>query len=191
MNKVDVLPFKYLHKRDTLPHTIELSFSRTMAANIHPLPALMLHTSRRDALLLMWDWVSYLPQLTTKEPAELKGLCTLSPMQTGSTLLANNPKLCWILRVAPVCTPCCMLLGVVGCCWELLRKVWNRSNFSLRANGRNNSQQCCVRLHGALWSTVNQCFKPVLEITSIMSITSQLFLHPISLNCNCKPEAMI
>ena len=79
-----------------------------------PLPALMLHTSRRDALLLMWDWVSYLPQLTTEEPAELKGLYTLSPMQTGSTLLANSPKLCWMLRVASVCTPCCMLLGVVA-----------------------------------------------------------------------------
>ena len=34
------------------------------------------------------------------------------------------------------------LLHVVGCCWELLRKVWNCSNFKLRANGRNNSQQC-------------------------------------------------
>ena len=79
-----------------------------------PLPALMLHTSQRDALLLMWDWVNYLPQLTTEEPAELKGLCTLSPMQTGSTLLANNPKLCWMLRVVPVCTPCCLLLRVVA-----------------------------------------------------------------------------
>ena len=153
-----------------------------------PLPALMLHTSRRDALLLMWDWVNYLPQLTTEEPAELKGLCTLSPMQTGSTLLANNPKLCWILRVAPVCTPCCMLLGVVGSCCA---KFETDQTFRYVQKGRNNSQQCCVRLHGALWSTVIQCFKPVLEITSIMSITSQLFLHPISLNCNCKPEAMI
>ena len=34
------------------------------------------------------------------------------------------------------------LLHVVACCWELLRKVWNCSNFKLRANGRNNSQQC-------------------------------------------------
>ena len=54
------------------------------------LPVLMLHTSRRDGLLLMWDWVSYLPQLTTEQPAEYKGLCTLIPMKTGSTLLANN-----------------------------------------------------------------------------------------------------
>ena len=37
MNEVDVLPFKYLHKRDTLLHTIELPLSKTMAANIHPI----------------------------------------------------------------------------------------------------------------------------------------------------------
>ena len=30
------------------------------------------------------------------------------------------------------------LLHPVACCWELLRKVWNCSNFKLRANGRNN-----------------------------------------------------
>ena len=36
-------------------------------------------------------------------------------MQTDATLLANNPQHCWILRVASVCTPCCMLLDVVAC----------------------------------------------------------------------------
>ena len=41
----------------------------------------------------------------------------------------------------------------VACCWELLRKVWNRSNLKLCANGRNNSQQCSVCLHGALHLT--------------------------------------
>ena len=50
------------------------------------------------------------------------------------------------------------LLHVVVCFWELLRKVWNRSNVQLRATDRNNSQycwannveSCCVRLHLAL-----------------------------------------
>ena len=41
---------------------------------------------------------------------------------------------------------CCVrlhtLLHVVECCWELLRKVRNRSNFSPRVNGGNNSQHC-------------------------------------------------
>ena len=158
MNKVDVLPFKYLHKRDTLPHTIELSFSRTMAANIHPLPALMLHTSRRDALLLMWDWVSYLPQLTTKEPAELKGLCTLNPMQTGSTLLANNPKLCWILRVAPVCTPCCMLLRVVGSCCAKFETDQTFRYVQTDARTPNNVASVCTGLYGQQLISVSSQF---------------------------------
>ena len=40
----------------------------------------------------------------------------LSPVQTDATLLANNSQHCWVLHVASVCTPCCMLLDVVACC---------------------------------------------------------------------------
>ena len=39
----------------------------------------------------------------------------LSPVQTDVTLLANNSQHCWMLHVASVCTPCCMLLDVVVC----------------------------------------------------------------------------
>ena len=39
-----------------------------------------------------------------------------SPVQTDSTLLANNSQHCWMLHVASVCTPCCMLLDVLACC---------------------------------------------------------------------------
>ena len=41
----------------------------------------------------------------------------LSPAQTDATLLlANNYQHCWMLHVASVCIPCCMLLDVVACC---------------------------------------------------------------------------
>ena len=40
----------------------------------------------------------------------------LSPVKTDATLLVNNSQNCWMLHVASVCTPCCMLLGVVGSC---------------------------------------------------------------------------
>ena len=40
----------------------------------------------------------------------------LSPVQTDETLLANKSQYCWMLHVASVCTPCCMLLDVVACC---------------------------------------------------------------------------
>ena len=42
---------------------------------------------------------------------------TLSPVQTDATLL--NVTCCFRLHT---------LLHVVGCCWVLLRKVWNHSN---------------------------------------------------------------
>ena len=38
----------------------------------------------------------------------------LSPIQTDATLLANNSNHCWMLHVASVSTPCCMLLPLGG-----------------------------------------------------------------------------
>ena len=38
-----------------------------------------------------------------------------SLVQTDATLLANNSQHCWMLHVASVCTPYCMLLDVVAC----------------------------------------------------------------------------
>ena len=35
-------------------------------------------------------------------------------MQTDATLLANNSQHFWMLHLPAVCTPCCMLLGVVA-----------------------------------------------------------------------------
>ena len=35
-------------------------------------------------------------------------------MQTDATMLANNSQHCWMLNVASVCTPCCILLDVVA-----------------------------------------------------------------------------
>ena len=41
-------------------------------------------------------------------------------MQTDATLLASNSQHCWMLHVASICTPFCMLLRVVGsCCAKL------------------------------------------------------------------------
>ena len=38
---------------------------------------------------------------------------SLGYLQTDTKLLPNNSQHCWMLHVASVCTPCCMLLGVV------------------------------------------------------------------------------
>ena len=65
-------------------------------------------------------------------------------MQTDATLFpANNSQHCWMLHVASVCTPCCMLLRVVGsCCIPLHTSV----------------QQCWELLHLLARSFYKACF---------------------------------
>ena len=46
-------------------------------------------------------------------------------VQTDATLLANNPQHCWMLHVGSACTPCCLLLHVVVCCWAKFETVQN------------------------------------------------------------------
>ena len=58
-----------------------------------------------------------------------------APCEPTQHCWPSTPQHCWMLHVASVCTPCCVLVRVVACCWELLCKVWNRSNFWV-----NNSQ---------------------------------------------------
>ena len=47
----------------------------------------------------------------------------LSPVQTDTTLLANNSQHCWMLHVESVWTPCCMLLHVLGVVAQSLKPV--------------------------------------------------------------------
>ena len=67
-------------------------------------------------------------------------------MQTDETLLANNSQHCWMLHVASVCTPCCMLLDVVA---QSLKPVKLFSQqlptFVLFRDRRSVAQQCWIR----------------------------------------------
>ena len=84
---------------------------------------------------------------------------TLSPVQTDGTLLASNSQRCWMLHVAFERKQCWMLLYVAVCCWELFRKVWNRSNSwanncpsqyffcSMIADVGTMLDQCWIHLH--------------------------------------------
>ena len=71
-------------------------------------------------------------------------------MQTDATLLANNSRHCWMLHVASVCTPCCMLLHVVA---QSLKPVKLFSQqlptFLLFRDRRSVAQQCWIRLHSS------------------------------------------
>ena len=74
----------------------------------------------------------------------------LGCVQTDATLLANNPQHCWMLHVASVCRPCCMLLDVVA---QSLKPVKLFSQqlptFLLFRDRRSVAQQCWIRLHSS------------------------------------------
>ena len=74
-------------------------------------------------------------------------------VQTDATLLANNPQHCWMLHVASVCTPCCLLLHVVACCSAKFETVQNfeptTPKISFFCDRRSVAQQCWIRLHSS------------------------------------------
>ena len=70
-----------------------------------------------------WSLVSVKPRSTSRLCSARfifysrdQNLRALGCVQTDATLLSNNSQHCWMLHVASVCTSCCMLLDVVGCC---------------------------------------------------------------------------
>ena len=79
----------------------------------------------------------------------------LSRVQTDAILLANNSQHCWMLHVASVCTPCCMLLDVVACCCAKFEPVKLFSQqlptFLLFRDRRSVAQQC--------WNAFAQLFQ--------------------------------
>ena len=74
-------------------------------------------------------------------------------MQTDATLLTNNSQNCWMLHVASVCTPCCMLLDVVACCCAKFETGQTfqptTPNIFLFHDRRSVAQQCWIRLHSS------------------------------------------
>ena len=78
---------------------------------------------------------------------------SLSRVQTDAILLANNSQHCWMLHVASVCTPCCMLLDVVACYWAKFETGQTFSQqlptFLLFRDRRSVAQQCWIRLHSS------------------------------------------
>ena len=75
-------------------------------------------------------------------------------MQTDVTGLANNSQHCWMLHVASVCTPCCMLLDVVACCWvkfetgQTFQPTTPNISFVPWSPSRS-TLQCWIRLHSS------------------------------------------
>ena len=82
----------------------------------------------------------------------------LGCVQTDATLLTNNSQHCWMLHVASVCTPSCMLLDVVAQSLKpvkLFAPCKRTQHCWLTTPGIVGS--CCARLHVALlWKAVSK-----------------------------------
>ena len=78
---------------------------------------------------------------------------SLSRVQTDAILLANNSQHCWMLHVASVCTPRCMLLDVVACYWAKFETGQTfqptTPNISFVPWSPKCTQQCWIRLHSS------------------------------------------
>ena len=74
----------------------------------------------------------------------------LGCVQTDATLLTNNSQHCWMLHVASVCTPCCMLLDVVVRSLKPV-KLFSQQlpTLLLFRDRRSVAQQCWIRLHSS------------------------------------------
>ena len=96
----------------------------------------------------------------------------LSPMQTDATLLANNSQHCWMLHVASVCTPCCMLLDVVACCCA---KFETSQTFH-----PTTPSQCWIRCHALITHGLQRLMGCILPTMHCRSQHCWELLHPFA-----------
>ena len=100
--------------------------------------------------------VGYIDKVCTHNLIEWQLLCCLivcnllSPMQTEATLLANiTPNIVECLHVVSICTPCCMLLGVIVQNKQVKRLSQQLPTFLLLRDRQSLAQQCWIRLHSS------------------------------------------
>ena len=116
-------------------------------------------------------------------------------MQTDATLLASNSQHCWMLHVASVCTPCCMLLDVVACCCAKFETGQTfqpaTPNIFLFRDRRSVAQQCWICLHGSsnivgathanfAWCTKTYGLYPshdTLQVPTLLGLSCCIRLH--------------
>ena len=83
----------------------------------------------------------------------------------------NIAQYCWMLLVLSVCTPCCMLLHVVGSCYakfetsRTFEPTTPNINFVLFCDCQSIPQQCWIRLHSSSNIALHVAYK-VLWVVS-------------------------
>ena len=113
----------------------------------------------------------------------------LKPRKTDVTLLASNSQHCWMLHVASVCTPCCMLLYVVAQSLKPVKLISQQlPTFILFRDRRSVAQQCWIRLHSSsnivgathahnAWFTKTYGLYPshdVLQVPTLMGVVTSV-----------------
>ena len=86
---------------------------------------------------------------TKRRHAPPHSITILCYKRTQHCTLANNSQHCWMLHVASVCTPCCMMLDVAQSLKPV--KVFSQQlpTFLLFRDRRSVAQQCWIRLHSS------------------------------------------
>ena len=127
-------------------------------------------------------------------------------MQTDATLLATNSQPCWMLHVASVCTPCCVLLGVVAQSLKPVKLLATckrtqqlptmllpfARGFKLRANGKscaNGSNIVALRFgdHGTkeMWGVVGWKVWPVSNFAQQHATASNNMQQGVQTDATC------
>ena len=99
----------------------------------------------------------------------------LGCVQTDATLLTNNSQHCWMLHVASVCTPCCMLLDVVACCCA---KFETSQTFH-----PTTPSQCWIRCHALITHGLQRLMGCILPTMHCRSQHCWELLHPFADHC--------
>ena len=117
-------------------------------------------------------------------------------MQTDATLLANNSQHCWMLHVASVCTPCCMLLRVVARSLKPVKRFSQQlPTVLLFRDRRRVAQQCWIRLHSSsnivgaahahyAWFTKTYGLYPshdALQVPALLGVVASVCTQPFVL----------
>ena len=83
----------------------------------------------------------------------LKGLSLECPTKPSSKAPCKRTQHCWMSHVKSVCTPCCMLMQVVGSCCEKVETDQTLSQqlptFVLFSDRRSVAQQSWIQLHSS------------------------------------------
>ena len=108
----------------------------------------------------------------------------LRPVQTLATLLANKTQQCWAQHVASVCTPCCVLLRLVGSCWMKFETGQTSSiNFQQVATTYNmvckRSQHVGPNIVASCWPTMLRAFARAFTHSWILLNSNKNFWHQI------------